>query len=382
MIETVLKDMTACTGCFACVNICPEKCIFMAVNEEGFWYPSVDGNRCTQCGQCVKACPIIKRKVIENNPKAFAVMAKNDKIRRESSSGGVFTLIAHQIIENNGVVFGAAFNADFELEHCFVDTKEELHKLRGSKYLQSKIGDSFSQAKMFLDEGRPVLFVGTPCQIAGIKNFLGKDYNHLFCIDFICHGVPSPLVFHKYLEHQRRKKKSPVQKVDFRDKRNGWELYGFSITYKNGKEYYQNRNKNLYINVFLLDICLRPSCYDCQFKTLNRQSDITLGDFWHIDKILPHMNDDKGLSLVFVNSDGGKDMFKGILKQMISEEVDIRQMPPMNKSITQSAKENPNRTAFFKEIQIKPIEKVISKYCNDKMYRRINRKIKGLMNIK
>jgi len=189
-----IEDKQICTGCYACLNICPEQCVSMNNDNEGFWYPVVDNERCIDCGLCVKVCPIINRVEYENKPITYACINNREDIRLESSSGGIFTLIAEQIIACGGIVFGARFDDNFNVIHDYVDTKEGLQKFRGSKYLQSRIGETFKEVEKQLEKGRKVLFSGTPCQIAGLKSFLDKPNDSLFTVDIICHGVPSPLV--------------------------------------------------------------------------------------------------------------------------------------------------------------------------------------------
>lgn len=379
MIETIIKEKSDCTGCHACANVCPVKCISMVSDEEGFLYPKTDYSQCTKCGQCIAVCPITKKIVIDNEPKAFACISKNDRIRETSSSGGLFTLIAEQILNEGGIVFGASFNDDFEVEHVYVDTKKGIEQLRGSKYVQSKIGETYRQVKTFLESGRRVLFVGTPCQIGGLKSYLTKPYETLFCIDLICHGVPSPYLWRRYVKYQEQKKGAPVKYISFRDKKYGWRKYVISILFENGVEYNRNLYKDLFMRAFLKDISLRPSCYDCKYKTLHRQSDITLADFWGIEELLPEMDDNKGTSLVFTNSSIGRTMLEHINNQIICKEVDINKAIQYNPSAVKSVKQHPKRDDFFKEIELKPINKVISKYCIDKTHVRILRVIKRIM---
>lgn len=367
MIDKILSNIQNCMGCHGCANICPKKCIDMKPDVEGFLYPTVDYCICIKCNKCVKVCPIINKVDLDINPIAYACINKDEEIRLDSSSGGVFTLIAEKVIDKGGVVFGAAFNDEFEVEHNFIETKDQLGIFRGSKYVQSKIGITYEQAKMYLNSGREVLFSGTPCQIAGLKSFLGKYYSNLITLDIICHGVPSPDVWQKYIKFRENQSGSSIEKIAFRRKESSWKRFSVSFKFSNNTEYRQNLTKDLYMRVYLKDICLRPSCYKCYFKTLNRQSDITLADFWGIQYILPEMDDDKGTSLILVNSKKGKLMFNDISERMIFKEVDIFQAIKFNLPAVKSVKPNKNRDEFFLHLNRLPFDKLVKRYCTDKI---------------
>lgn len=374
MIDKRIENKKDCMGCHACMNICPKNCITMESDKEGFLYPKVDYDICIKCDKCIDVCPVINKTLVDNNPLAYACINKDEEIRLDSSSGGIFTLIAENTISESGVVFGACFNDKFELEHHFVETKEALSKLRGSKYLQSKIGNSYKQTKEFLDSGRKVLFTGTPCQIVGLQSYLGKSYNNLLTIDIICHGVPSPGVWSKYVEFRETEAGSLAQRIAFRRKNEGWKRFSVSFLFKNNTEYRQNLQKDLYMRAFLKDVCLRPSCYECEFKGLNRQSDITLADFWGIQNVLPKMDDDKGTSLVFINSNNGREIFNSISKKTDFKEVDINEAVKYNPSAIRSVKKNSNRDYFFEDIEKLKFNQLVKKYCTDKLHTRIKNK--------
>lgn len=367
-----------CTGCYACVNICPKKCISMEIDGEGFWYPKVNYGKCIKCGKCVKVCPALNDTTIQNNPTAYACLNKDESTRIKSSSGGIFTLLAEQIIAEKGVVFGAKFNQNFEVEHSYVETKEKINVFQGSKYVQSKIGKTYEQAKSFLENRKTVLFTGTPCQIGGLKLFLGKNYNNLICVDFICHGVPSPAVWKKYIKHREKNAQTQIQEVYFRDKNEGWKKYSLHFLFKNNKEYRENLRGDPYMIAFLKNICLRPSCHACKFRTLNRQSDVTLADFWGIDNILPELNDNKGVSLIFINSDKGKNIFNQAKSKLLYKEVNIEEAVSYNSSAIKSPAVHPKRKVFFKNIEKLPFDKLVRKYILGNIFSR--ERIKYLLN--
>lgn len=374
MIDKELKTKKDCMGCHACTNICPKNCISMVSDQEGFLYPTVDYSLCIKCNKCVNVCPIINKVEVNNNPTAYSCINNDETIRLDSSSGGIFTLAAEKVIAQGGAVFGAGFNDEFEVEHSFVETKEKLSQIRGSKYVQSKIGDSYKKVKEFLDLEREVLFTGTPCQIAGLYSYLGKSYNNLLTIDIICHGVPSPEVWRKYVEFRETEAGAAAQRIAFRRKDEGWKLFSVSFLFENNTEYRQNLRKDLYMRAFLKDVCLRPSCYDCNFKGLNRQSDITLADFWGIQNVLPDMDDDKGTSLIFVNSKNGQEIFNSISCGIKFKEVDINEAVKYNSSAIKSVSKNPNRDYFFAELNNLEFNQLVNKYCTDKLDTRIKNK--------
>lgn len=357
-----IEDKSKCCGCHGCYNICPQNAIEMIPDEKGFWYPKVDKEKCINCGLCDKICPILNKTEIKNEPQVFAAYNKDEKTRKESSSGGVFTLLAEKILEKNGVVFGARFDGDFNVIHDFVEKKEDLEVFRGSKYVQSKIGDTYRKAEGFLKDNRPVLFTGTPCQIEGLKTFLRKDYENLYTQDLICHGVPSPKVWRKYLDFREKRDASHPVRINFRQKDNGWNLYALLLQYNNNNNVYKtNHHDDLFMQTFLQNVCLRESCYDCSFKSKHRKSDITLADFWGIDQILPEMNDDKGTSLVIINSEKGQKLFEKVQENLVVKEVDFETSIQFNQSMFKSENPHKNRNKFFQNLDKLEFDKLVKK---------------------
>ena len=351
-----ITDKLQCCGCEACRSVCPRHCISMEADKEGFLYPQVDLSQCIDCKLCEKVCPVLHLVSSAKVPLAYAGINNDTNIRLRSSSGGIFTLMAEQILQKNGVIFGACFDEQWGVVHRYTETKEGLSRFRGSKYVQSHIGDSFLQAKRFLEVGREVLFSGTPCQIAGLKNFLRKSYQNLLTVDVVCHGVPSPKVWQKYLcesvckaYHIRRGSSfslaDKITDISFRSKEKGWKTYHVKIGYQNGKKDMTPFNNDIYMNVFLSNLSLRPSCYSCPTKLQHVQSDITLADFWGVDRLHPEIDDDKGCGLILVHNDHALSLLKSLDCQLQEQKLD--KVIAFNSNITYSVKEPVNRNFFY-----------------------------------
>lgn len=361
-----------CNGCSTCAWLCPVHAITMTESPEGFKYPQIDKNKCIDCHLCEKRCPVLHSVTLNDcDIAAYACINTDEYIRKESSSGGVFSLCAEYIINAGGVVFGARFDESFSVVHGFVRTVDELSAFRGSKYVQSDIGNVYTECKVFLDSGLPVLFTGTPCQIAGLKAYLNKEYENLYLIDVICHGVPSPLLWKKYFSYRTGQENSPVQKISFRRKDFGWKRYSVAFTYKNTAEYRETLDRDFYMQLFLRNVCLRESCYSCSFKTEHRCSDLTIADFWGVDKVCPEMFDDKGTSLVLVQSAKGKRLLKTIKFGLKIKEVSMTESSRFNPALTQSMQRSRLRSTFFHDLETKPMTFVFKKYGQDSIYRRI-----------
>ena len=369
-----------CCGCFACANICPKGCIEMLSDNEGFLYPKVDKDKCVDCGLCEKSCPIINDIEKKNQGLGFAVINKDEAVRLKSSSGGVFTSFAEYVIKNGGVVFGAAFTDNLKsVEHIAVTNTQNLYKLQGSKYLQSKIGDTYKQAKDYLQKGVPVYFSATPCQIAGLYAYLGKDYDNLVTQDLICHGVPSPSVWQKYVGFREEKSNSKTSNVFFRCKKTGWKSYSLRFMFENASEYIKPVNDDLYMRGFLSNLYLRPSCHNCNFKTFNRSADITLADFWGVENVLPDMYDSKGTSLVICHSDKGKKILKNCSDGLTVKEIDVSSALQYNSSMIKSATANANRNKFFENFAIVPIDVLIASCLKIPVFKRISKQLKAIL---
>lgn len=307
--DIVAAGSDKCCGCTGCASVCPKACISMDVDKEGFRYPAVDADRCVDCGACVKVCPFAAPHAPRRPAEVYAAWNKDAAVRRLSSSGGVFTLLAERTIREGGVVFGARFTPDWRVEIAPAESVEGLAAFRGSKYLQADMGEAFPQVRKFLRDGRKVLFCGTPCQVAGLRHFLRKGTDNLLAVDFVCHGVPSPKVWEKYLDEIATAGRRAIADVQFRDKPNGWKRFNFTLNYDDGTKAWPVSSffgANHYMRAFLQDMTLRPSCHNCQAKAGRSHSDITIGDYWGVGDAHPRMDDDGGTSLILVNTDKGR----------------------------------------------------------------------------
>ena len=342
-----------CTGCSACANACPEQCIQMAADAEGFLRPKIDSSQCVVCGTCQNVCPVLHPKAHGNETVAYAAVHKDDAIRLESTSGGVFSLLCQWVLDHGGIVFGAAYADDFSVAHGCVEKASDLSKLRTAKYAQSAIGDSYRRAKTFLEQGRYVLFSGTPCQIGGLRTFLGKDYGRLLTVDLICHGVPSPAVWEHYIQYrgeQDAQGERPTS-INLRSKESGWAGYSIRFDYAGGQTYRMPNSQDPYLRCFVKDLCLRPSCYACSFKGIDRCSDFTLGDYWGVWSQLPELDDNQGTSIVLLHSEKAKRIWPELLPGMKAVQVDADQCFSENPSALSSATEPDDRQMFLSRYQ-------------------------------
>lgn len=362
-----IQNKTDCCGCHACAQICPRQCITMRQDTEGFLYPQIDEAACIHCNLCEKVCPILhsQQEPKDKAPEAYAAINRDDEIRSQSSSGGVFTLLAEYILEQGGVVFGAAMADDqHSVRHIAVETLEKLAPLRGSKYLQSTIDNTYNEAKQALQAGRKVLFTGTPCQIEGLKSFLqGREYPNLYCMDVICHGVPSPLVWQTYVSEQETRAGAPARRTFFRHKKYGWKTFALLLEFSNNKAYECVLSKDAFMQAFLQNACLRPSCHACHFKKLNRVSDITVADYWGVQSQQPDMDDDKGTSLVLLHSSKGQQFLNAVREELRLKPVQAEQALKGNSAMTRSAAPHKNRQLFFANLGTLPFEELVRKYA-------------------
>lgn len=303
-----IKKKQDCCGCAACVQVCPKQCIEMRADNEGFFYPKVCTVNCINCDLCEKVCPVINKNESRVPVNTVAAINTDENVRMKSSSGGIFSLLAKIVIEQDGVVFGVRFDNEWNVIHDYIDKEEDLDHFCGSKYVQSHIGNAFSQVRSYLQAGRMVLFSGTPCQVAGLYKYLRKDYGNLVTVDFVCHGVPSQKVWQSYLNYELKMKQGQTgegefksfKKISFRNKTNGWKKYNIELIFSDSQRYMQYFAENPYMIGFINNLYLRPSCYHCAFRSFRSHSNFTLADFWGVENIHPEIDDDKGVSVLFV----------------------------------------------------------------------------------
>ena len=340
-----------CVGCLNCLNLCKFSAIELFKDKLGFVYPKINETKCKHCNVCKIKCPVLNRKNIKTkNYSNYACINKNETTRKNSSSGGVFSLIAENIILKKGVVYGAGYDSDFNVIHKRIDNIFSIKELMGSKYVQSNLKDIFKKVKRDLDNGTLVLFTGTPCQIAAIKIYLNKEYDNLYLQDFICHGVGSKLILDIHIQKIKEKYGlKDICDINFRDKISGWKKFSFSIsTYE--EKYCKTIDKDEYMKTFLKNLCLRESCYKCKFKGDRRISDITLADFWGIEKIDENLDDDLGVSAVILNTIKGIEIFDSIKDKMIVKLVKYTDISSNNICLENPPIYNNHRNEFIKDI--------------------------------
>lgn len=361
-----VENKKNCTGCGACYNVCPKGAITMQGDEYGFYKPVIDKEKCISCGLCEKFCPLDK--YVSNNltePMVFAFM-NSDDVRKKSSSGGAFSAFADYILEQGGAVYGVIWDENIKAIHYRADKADCVEKMHGSKYVQSNTKDTFKQAKKDLESGKQVLYTGTPCQIAGLKSYLQKDYENLLTIDLICHGTQAPLFLEKYKEEFLKKKKGEkILNINFRSKKSPWGTGYFTTTtttkdiYHIGKDYYTT----------CMDLTLNESCLDCRFTGIPRIADITIGDFWGVDEYDKSINDKKGLSVIILNSKKAEKYFFNIQNQYFSKEVPLDVVIKRNPNIIKSSVPHPKRKEFFEDIKNgKSLKICVKKFCKEPAY--------------
>lgn len=375
-MQLLTKDM--CCGCEACANSCPIKCISMEMDQEGFLYPNVDGQKCILCGKCRKSCPVINN--TEEKPfqqKGYLVQHNNSRILQESTSGGAFTAIAEYVLKNNGVVFGAAFSKCWEVRHIAIENIEELYQLRNSKYVQSSIGDTYQQVLKHLKNGRFVCFSGTPCQIEGLLTFLSNDYEKLLTVDIVCHSVPSPGLWKRYVDYLTDRLQTRVQSIKFREKVYGYKYSVLVLRDNNEKiQYAEGIDTDPYMRAFFSDVSVRPSCYNCQFKKRYRKSDFTIWDCFNAYDFSKKMDNNKGTTRVLIHTDKGDEIFEEIKEQFQYVKVQPDKLVNNVHEMIQSVRMNPYRTVFFEDYSNMDVSQLFEKYYPKTMKTRLEKGIR------
>lgn len=368
-----------CSGCGLCEHLCPKNAITM-VEKDGFLYPNVNENTCVYCGVCVKLCPVNSEKLTESNCiEAFAVKHKDSNVIFNSSSGGIFTALSDKILENNGYIIGADFDDDMNLVHTTTSTTEGRDRMRGSKYIQSNTVGIYKAIRDLLNEDKPILFTGTPCQAAAVrKAFPNKD--NLYIVDIICHGVPSPEVWKKYVEFIEKKYKKKLTFFSFRNKSlSGWRKYSAKLTFDDKTEILHNDYTGSFIELFRYDVCLRPSCTECNFTSMNRQGDITIGDFWGIENTIPEISDNKGISAVMINTEKGKRLFEQIKDKINVYPTTQKDIAKKQPNLSVSSSYSNKASSFKQDLNNMPFEKILKKYTRVGLKRRIIDTIKKFL---
>lgn len=360
-----LIEKKKCSGCGACKSACPVNAIYMKEDNEGFWYPFIDEEKCIKCNLCEKVCPIGKTNTVKPE---FVYAAKNKDVdvRMKSTSGAIFTAIAEYVFSNNGVVFGCEMDEEKKVFTSCAKNLEELVKHRGAKYVQSDGRESFKETKEHLENGRLVLYTGTPCQIAGLKRFLHKDYENLILCDLVCHSVPSQKALKKYIEYLEVKHKESVKKISFRDKTNSsWDKSSITIEFISGAVHSENVYENIYIKGFNKGLFSRPACSECSFKNFANCADITIADYWGIEDVDKTFFDKAGVSLLIVNNKKGRYVFEKIEKKIDYIETSIEEAIVKNPHIEVPMKEHKDRKVFFEKIDDEDFAKLIERLIQE-----------------
>lgn len=379
-----IKNKVDCCGCNACGDICPRKAISFPTDIEGFWYPKVDLEKCIDCHLCEKVCPMINKHEREETfsvPKVIGAYNKDEFTRIDSTSGGAHSALANKVFDEHGYVGGAIYNKNHTVSQIVTEERSLLTNIRSSKYLQSNAEGVYKKIKKLLNKGDKVFFCGTPCQVQGLYNFLGKkNFENLVVADFVCLGVNSPKVFLKYMDMVEKKYHSYATEIKFKNKTWGWHNFSIRINFANGKQYIKDRNHDPYFVGYCTDhLFTRPSCYECPFRKYPHVSDFTLADFWGIDKLDPEMDQDKGTSLILINTDKGDKFVSQIKGDTVWKEYKFQDLQNVYKAMFENSPlPTGNRHQFFLDLDRKPFEEISKEYFSiPTRYSEIKNKIKG-----
>jgi coenzyme F420-reducing hydrogenase beta subunit len=383
VLDFVQREPHRCDGCEACTSACPASCIELREDGEGFRYPRIDPAACTECGVCEEVCPALSPAPAPGAPApaVFAARTLDAATREASSSGGVFSAIAEDVLARGGAVFGARFDAELELRHAAAERAADLAPLRGSKYLPSLVGEAFGAVRRCVEEGRPALFVGTPCQVGGLRAFLGSRgaEGSLVAMDLVCHGVPSLRAFRAYTAWLERRHASRVTGVRFRDKREGWRRFQVVASFEDGGEYRRPFGDDPYMRAFLWNLCLRPACHACRWARLPRVGDLTLGDYWGIEAVRPDLDDDRGTSAVLVNTARGEQALARVRDRLALEPTPLEAAVAGNVCLVRPVAASPRRAAFMRDLAVLSFEALERRHLRDDtpVLRRIARRLRA-----
>lgn len=368
-MEQVYKEKNLCCGCSACGNICPKSAIVMKPDEKGFLYPEIDQALCIDCGMCRDVCTFPQGYIHKDNlpgPELYAAKNNSPEVRRTSSSGGVFTPLSDVILNMGGIIYGARFDENFRVIHARAQTPVERDAFKSSKYVQSDLKNVFSGVAQDLKAGRPVMFSGSPCQCAGLQKYLEKkkiNTDRLYLCDFVCHGTPSPLLFEEYKAFMENKYGARIKTLTFRAKSTKQSTQDMRIVFKNGKVYNPAVSlKDPYYRMFLNNLSLRPSCYQCTFSTTKRASDITLADFWGVEKSFPQFADKKGESLALLNTPKGKALFGQIAGRLETVKPDLDACAQSNPNLRRPSAPKSPTEAFWREYSEHGYSALVGRY--------------------
>lgn len=387
-----LVDKKLCCGCYACGDICPQKAISFKTDNEGFWYPAIDKDSCLDCGLCESVCPVINVDGLKKNdldqPECYAAENKNLEVVFDSTSGGLFSVFAEAFFRDKGYVGGAVFSEDCKSVHHFISNdRRDLEKMRSSKYLQSDVSGFYEEVRNLLNSGDKVLVSGTPCQMAALRAFLGKEYSNLYILDFICRGVNSPMIWSKYIDSFEHRYGSKVIYAKAKSKEYGWRNLTQKVILEDGRHIYETKEHSAFTRGYLFtNAYCRPSCYECKFKGFPRMADITLADFWGLENIENSLDKDLGTSLVMVNSKKGQGLFDRIKPRINYFVVPLDSVIPGNRALIQPlSRPHINRDQFFEDVNSLPFDEVVGKYIENKkdsLKTAFKRKIKNVISLK
>ena len=370
MIDKV--SVQNCALCGACFNACPVDAISFSKAYLDFRYPEIDMTRCVHCNQCEKACPVLGSKSKPENgyPIAFAAKSNDDSVRLHSSSGGAFFELASQMLRDGGYVCGAVFDESFHVRHIVSNTQEDIFRMMGSKYAQSDVGYCYREIKEKLNAGEKVLFSGCPCQVAGLRTYLGKSYKDLLLVELICHGIPSDQMLQTYIHMQEKKYGAKLKRMEFRNKAKGWHNSAVRMEFENHRIYSIPYTADAYTIGFLRNISLKSSCYDCHFRNFTAGSDIILGDLWGAEVELPE-DDNKGVSAILVNSGNGMDILDRCNLALTPDNVET--IIKYNRNLLCSAAPSPQRSSFYASADTNGLEEAIRQYLEESIIQKLKR---------